>query len=677
MGVNNSSKAQANKLAQESSLYLRQHAYNPVEWHPWGDEALKKAKLENKPLLISIGYSACHWCHVMEHESFSNREVADYMNAHFVNIKIDREERPDLDQLYMEAVQLLHGHGGWPLNCFALPDGRPFWGATYFRKDQWMQVMQQISRLFETEPETLKEQASRLSEGINQMNFSFEPAGESNFSSLNPDKIFDKLTTSFDTTYGGFQGAPKFPMPSVYRFLLHYYFTNKKNEALDHVKLTLKSMAAGGIYDQVGGGFARYSTDKFWKVPHFEKMLYDNAQLITLYCETYMLSGEEVILDTAIETIEFLEREMGSPATGFSAAIDADSPEGEGAFYTFTPDELHELLKEDAPLLLNYWRAETDGVWEHGRSILMAPADKASFCEKNDISAKRLSAKLHDARKKLLAHRNTRPAPAIDPKILTSWNALLASAYVSLFRATAQKSYLTSAKKLIGYILENLCKDEHILLHQLPDQQRSINGFLDDYSAVIQALTTLYSASQEEQWLRKAVVFSDSAITQFYNEQSGLFFYTGSLNEKSFARKQEIHDNVIPSSNSMMMENLYVLGLITTNSRFTEIATRAVQGMTENLLKHPSAFSNWARLSLMFKYPCYTIAISGRDRESMISKLRHTFLPQAVLVIKSPVSPRAATGETCASEEILIQLCTGSECLPPFRSLDDALDFLR
>jgi len=670
-----SGSGKTNKLAGESSLYLRQHAHNPVEWYPWGKEALEKAMNENKPLLVSVGYSACHWCHVMEHESFSDQEVAEIMNQNFINIKIDREERPDLDQLYMEAVQLLHGHGGWPLNCFALPDGRPFWGATYFKKFQWIEVLDQIALLYKTELEKLTDQAERISSGINKMNIIISPDQKSEIEKYSHENLYRNLSGSFDSELGGFSGAPKFPMPSVYRLLLHYYHVSKNKQALDHVILTLNRMAAGGIYDQAGGGFARYSTDKHWKVPHFEKMLYDNAQLITLYSEAYLVCKQERLKEIAVETMQFLEREMGSPETGFSASIDADSTEGEGAFYTFTLDELTQQLGGDAPLLTKYWKAGSEGLWEGGKNILLAPANEDEFIKNNGLSTEDFRTKLRNARSVLLLYRNKRPKPATDTKRITAWNALLVQAYVNLFRITGDEMYLENSKKLASFILTSLGDDNHKLLH-LERSGKSIPGFLDDYSALILSLIALHSASLEEKWLIKAKKLADSAIAQFFDKNSGLFYFTGSNHEKAFAQRQELHDNVIPSANSMMMESLFLLGQIFEDNAYSEIVNRALNGMAENILKHSTAFSNWGRLFLMHRFPFHTIAVSGHDAGILIGEFTQHFLPQALLSGSTTASSLPVFRSRHVENETLIYVCSGKECYPPANSVTEALSYL-
>lgn len=664
-----------NKLVAESSLYLRQHAFNPVNWHPWGDEALTKAKIENKLLLLSIGYSACHWCHVMEHESFSDEEVAAFMNQHFVCVKIDREERPDLDQLYMESVQLLHGHGGWPLNCFALPDGRPFWGGTYFTKSQWLGVLDQIASLYSSEPATIVDQAERISEGITQMNLKVSIPDDDVLKKLDLTGIFSSLSAGFDNESGGMRGAPKFPMPSVYRFLLHFGTVYQEHRALDHVLLTLRQMAAGGIHDQAGGGFARYSTDKLWKVPHFEKMLYDNAQLITLYCEAYLVCGDQNLLEVAFETMSFLERDMGNPSTGFKAAVDADSPEGEGAFYTFTQEELNELLGPDAPLFSVYFKTGTDGLWEDGKNILLAPFNLEQFCTEHKIDPDDFKIRLKQVRKVLLNHRSQRPAPAVDTKIITSWNAMVLIAYLDLYRASGISAYLTAAEMLATFISSKLLQNKTDLLHHL-DEQKQVPGFLDDYSFTIHALIRLYGSNLNEKWVVLAANLADSAIEQFYDEVSGLFYFTSSKHGKAFARRQEIHDNVIPSSNSIMMECLMALGHIFGNEKYAQISRQAIWGMSENILKHPSAFSNWARILLMQNNPYYTITITGEKAHDLLPAFLNKYLPHSLLTGSDRQSNLPILLKRFKNGETMIYVCVEKECHPPINDAESALKII-
>lgn len=667
-------KKKPNKLAGESSLYLRQHAYNPVEWYPWGDEAFSKARNENKLLLLSIGYSACHWCHVMEHESFSDEEVAAFMNRYFVCVKIDREERPDLDQLYMESVQLLHGHGGWPLNCFALPDGRPFWGGTYFTKTQWLGVLEQISSLYSNEPDTLRDQADRIYQGISQMNIKVNVSDEDEWNKLDFSELYSKLAASFDCDFGGLRGAPKFPMPSIYRFLLHYHHVYKNQQALDHVLLTLNQMASGGIYDQIGGGFARYSTDKHWKVPHFEKMLYDNAQLITLYCEVFLVSGNRRLLSTAVETMQFLEREMGSPGTGFAASIDADSPEGEGAFYTFTQAGLNDLLGDEAALFQEYFKVGKEGRWEGESNILLAPLDFQVFCHDHNVNPIEFRSRLQQARTILYNYRQKRPAPAVDTKVVTSWNSFVIIAYLSLYRATLESVYLENAEQLAKFITDNLVSNETGLLH-IPDKQKNLQGFLDDYAATILAFISLYGISFNEKWLWLAKSLAESAIDQFYDQSTGLFYYTGSNHEKAFARRQEIHDNVIPSSNSMMMECLLELGHYFEIESFLKISRNAVLGMAENILQHPSAFSNWARVLLMHTSSYYTVAITGKDASQKLLVFINKFLPQ-ILIAGSETQSRLPFLANRFKEETFIYVCVGKVCYAPLNDAESAIHLM-
>ena len=434
-----------NRLSKASSPYLRQHADNPVDWYEWGEEALLKAREENKPLIISVGYAACHWCHVMAHESFSDMGIAEFMNTHFVCIKVDREERPDIDRIYMEAAQLLSGRGGWPLNAFALPDGRPFYAATYFPPDRWLDALHQLSYIYQSDYPRVLQAANTLTEGIRANPFhglvDVKPFTKAEYLTA-----YETLIRTIDFEFGGFAGAPKFMMPTGLEFLLQYHYLTGDHKALDAVTITLDEMAKGGIYDQIGGGFARYSTDKFWKVPHFEKMLYDNAQLITLYAHAFQLTGTPLYAEIVEQTISFAERELMGAEVGFFASIDADSEHEEGKFYVWTKKEVNSVLDPiSSDLVLRFYQVTENGNWEQGINILHYRVDKATFAGENGISEREFDIILHDANKSLLDQRSLRIRPATDDKILTSWNALMISGYANAYKALGNEQYLEGA----------------------------------------------------------------------------------------------------------------------------------------------------------------------------------------------------------------------------------------
>jgi len=514
-----------NHLINESSPYLLQHAHNPVDWYPWGEEALKKAKDENKILLISIGYAACHWCHVMEHESFENEEVAKLMNEYFVPIKVDREERPDIDQIYMSAVQLMTGSGGWPLNCFALPDGRPFYGGTYFPKQNWLTILQKVYDEYKTNPAKVEEFANKLTTGVKQSELISYNSQAPAFSISLLDETVEKWANNFDNKEGGPNRAPKFPIPNNYHFLLRYYYHKQDQEILDHVLLTLNKMAFGGIYDQLGGGFARYSTDKVWKAPHFEKMLYDNGQLVSLYSEAYQLTKDPLYKQIVYETIEFIQRELTSPEFGFYSSLDADSEGEEGKFYVWTRNELEEILGDDESLFSEYYNVTYNGNWEHYNNILLRKKTDKQFADKHKISVKELRQKLTSAKEAVFKVRSKRIRPGLDDKILTEWNALMLKGYVDAYRAFNDDKFLKIALKNAKFIVENMM-DGSRLDRNFKNGKSTINGYLSDYSFTIEAFIALYEATFDEAWLMKAKELMDYAIKHFYDAGSNMFYFT-------------------------------------------------------------------------------------------------------------------------------------------------------
>ena len=539
-----------NRLQTETSPYLLQHAQNPVNWFPWGVEALTKAKTENKPILVSIGYSACHWCHVMEHESFEKEEVAEVMNRHFVSIKIDREERPDIDAIYMDAVQAMGVQGGWPLNVFLMPDGKPFYGGTYYPKQNWIKLLEAVHHGFTNNQSELQKSAEGFTE-----NMLFSDSEKYNllsdnqvFTKDNLGVMYQKIAQSFDSEWGGFQRSPKFPMPSVWMFLLRYSHLQNNENALNHLKFTLNKMAMGGIYDQLGGGFARYSVDGEWFCPHFEKMLYDNGQMVSLYSQAYTLTQEPLYRETVYETIEWLAREMTSSEGGFYSALDADSEGVEGKFYVWTKHEIDEILGEKSEEFCRVYQIDSNGNWEHGVNILW----------KNEPI---LNSQLSESIQKLMAKRAERIRPGLDDKILCSWNGLMLNGLVDAYRTFGEEKFLNLALKNARFVKDNFLKND-FLSHSYKNGHTKIQGFLEDYASVIDAYTNLYQATFEENWLHLAEKLTLYVCQNFYDEKEQLFYFTDKSAEELIARKKEIFDNVIPSSNSMMARNLYTLGFL-------------------------------------------------------------------------------------------------------------------
>ncbi len=665
-----------NQLIHESSPYLLQHAHNPVNWLPFGDEAFAQAKRENKPLLISIGYSSCHWCHVMEHESFENEDIAKLMNEYLVCVKVDREERPDVDHVYMDAVQQIQGNGGWPLNCFALPDGRPFWGGTYFRPEQWNQLLENINELYHTRFTDLEKQATDIAEGVAQQNYMLPDDTAKSVDSMDICSVFSILHNSFDTEKGGIKGAPKFPMPGVVKFLLEYSIIQNDENALELVDITLRNMAQGGIYDQAGGGFARYSTDANWKVPHFEKMLYDNAQLISVYSAAFQVTGNSLFKDVIEQTIEFIMRELTSPEGIFYSALDADSEGGEGMFYTWTAEEFSEALGHYAVLAGEYYSIDAQGLWENGRNILLRPASDDIFAQQHFLSAEELLSLTGFCRTQLLKVRNTRSRPGLDDKMLVAWNAMMVSALVDASVALGNENYLKAAVKAAHFSLQYLKRTKQGLFHTWKNGKAQINAFLDDYAFLITAFINLYSVTTEEIWLKEAESLTSYVVEYFYDPRSGFFWYSENEDKQVFARKIEIYDGVIPSGNSVMAKVLNILGIFLHNNDYSEKSRHMAQVMENRLTRHPAAYANWASLALNQLQEQHVIAVMGTEAIPLIKKLKTKNLP-AVLIFGSKEDNRLPYFENRFVEgKTLIYVCSGTYCLPPVGSVEEAINLL-
>jgi uncharacterized protein YyaL (SSP411 family) len=619
----------ANKLQGEGSPYLKQHEHNPVHWFPWGDEALRKAKEENKLIIVSIGYSACHWCHVMERESFENDAIAETMNKFFVSIKVDREERPDIDQIYMIAVQLMTNSGGWPLNCICLPDGRPIYGGTYFKPHDWQQVLLQIAQMWEEKPEVAIDYAERLTQGIQQAEKLPIQDIPEQFKLEDILQVVEPWKEQFDPKDGGYTRAPKFPLPNNWIFFLKYGFLNHDQEVLNHVHFTLEKMANGGIYDQIGGGFARYSVDGKWHVPHFEKMLYDNGQLLSLYSEAYQQRPNILYKNVVEETIEWAKREMLNPNGGFNSALDADSEGVEGKFYTFEYDEF-DVLEDDAELARNFFNIKKSGNWtEEQINIPFVNSDDLSMISEAGYSEEEWQEHLKDIKSKLLLYRSKRIRPGLDHKQLTTWNALFLKGLVDAYITFNKQEFLDLAIGIANFIEDKCCQNGR-LLHQPSDHNRTIYGFLDDYAFTIEAYISLYEATFDEVWINKTKSYSDIAISLFYDENIGTFYYSSSEAEVLIARKSEIMDNVIPASSSTIVRDLYKLGLLFDNSRYTEIADCVFANVFPHIKSYGSAYSNWAIQLLDLHFGVWEIAITGDDGLKWREELDKYYIPNKI-----------------------------------------------
>lgn len=650
-----------NRLQKETSPYLLQHAQNPVDWFAWGEEALQKAKNENKPILVSIGYSACHWCHVMEHECFEVEEVAEVMNSHFVNIKIDREERPDIDAIYMDAVQAMGVQGGWPLNVFLMPDGKPFYGGTYFPRENWIQLLKSVNNGFVNHRDELQKSAEGFTENMlfkesEKYGLSFD---NQVFTNEDLVKMYLKLSQNFDKVWGGFERSPKFPMPSILQFLLRFAHLTKDEITLNQLKLTLNKMAIGGIYDQLGGGFARYSVDGEWFCPHFEKMLYDNGQLVSLYSEAYTSTREELYKETVFETINWLKREMTSQEGGFYSALDADSEGVEGKFYVWTKPEIEEVLGEEAEEFYKIYQITEQGNWEHGVNILW----------KNDVF---LNSNQKQNIQKLLEKRAERIRPGLDDKILCSWNGLMLNGLVDAYRAFAEQDFLDLALRNAHFIKDNFLK-ESVLSHSYKNGETKIRGFLEDYATVIEAYLNLYQATFEEEWLHLAEKLSLYVFQNFWDEDDQLFFFTDKDAENLIVRKKEIFDNVIPASNSIMARNYYTLGLILDRQDFIDLSKLMLAKMKDLLIKNVYYLTNWACLATQMVSPTAEIALVGKDFLKFRKEVDSRYYPNKILTGTVAESQLPLLENRIAKiDETLIYVCYNKTCQLPVRTVEEA-----
>lgn len=650
-----------NQLINETSPYLLQHAHNPVNWMAWNDPAWQKAKQEDKLVIVSIGYSACHWCHVMERESFEDTTVAQLMNDHFISIKVDREERPDVDQIYMDACQLISGRGGWPLNAITLPDGRPIYAGTYFPKENWKQVLLYFIDYWKNKRAEALERAAQITNGIRAMDIVEIKAETTTFTASEREKIFQRFNTVWDYEKGGRAGAPKFPMPVNLQYLLqnHYYTGNEK--PLQAALVTLNNMMNGGIYDQIGGGFARYSVDSDWIIPHFEKMLYDNAQLVSVYASAYQLTKNERYQEVVFETLDFVERELSNPAGGFYAALDADSDGKEGKFYVWQYDELKKILGSDFDEFCKVYEVSYGGNFEGANNLVRKP------------DAKPDNAKLIKWKNKLLNERNKRTRPGLDDKILTAWNALMLKGYTDAYRTFGEERFLNRALQCAHFLTATMISAEGEIKRSYKNSRSAISGFLDDYSFTIEAFIALYQVTFNETWLTKAKHLTDYTIQHFYNLHSGLFFYTNINDAPLIARKTETSDNVIPSSNSSMAKALYQLGILTGNAAYIEKAKRALLLLKDNTLQHPSFYANWALLADWFINPPAEVVIAGENALALNKELGIYYLPDCIIsgAVKSSTLPLLEG--RIKPNETLIYVCYNKTCQLPVKTIQEAI----
>ena len=632
----------ANRLKDETSPYLLQHAHNPVDWYPWGEEALRRARDENRPILLSIGYSACHWCHVMERESFENPDVAALMNESFVNIKVDREERPDLDTVYMEAVQAMTGQGGWPMTVFLTPEGVPFYGGTYFPPADRMgmpgfpRVLTSIAQAYHGSPDEVRRSAANLQAHLGRSLMGHEAGA---LDAAVAEGAYQALASSFDARNGGFSGAPKFPQPMTYEFLLRYHHRSGEPHALEMTRLSLDHMYRGGIYDQLGGGFHRYATDNVWLVPHFEKMLYDNALLARVYLEAYQVTRDAAYRRVAEETLDYVLREMTGPEGGFYSSQDADSEGEEGKFFVWTPAEIEAVVGPgDAPLVGAYYGVSAAGNFE-GANILHLARTAEEVARAHSVTPQVVEATIERARPLLCAAREARVKPGRDDKVLTAWNGLMLRAFAEAARVLGRADYRAAALRNATFLLDTLRRDGR-LLRTYKDGRARLNGYLEDYAALADGLLALYAATFEPRWFAEARALADTMLEHFWDDAEGGFFNTADDHERLVVRPKDLFDNAVPSGNSMAVEVLLRLYALSGHALYAERAERTLRQLSGVLARAPGGFGRLlAALEFLLATPT-EIAIAGApdapETQALVNVIDGAYLPTVVAAATRP-----------------------------------------
>jgi uncharacterized protein YyaL (SSP411 family) len=671
----------SNRLENETSPYLLQHANNPVDWFPWGDEALQKAKKENKPILISIGYAACHWCHVMEKESFENGEIAFIMNENFINIKIDREERPDLDHIYMDAVQTMTGSGGWPLNVFLTPEKKPFFGGTYFpprrafNRSSWPEVLIAVSNAFREKRNEIENQAESLTAHLVQSNsFGHQSPGVGNeFSKEKIDELFQNLMKSADKEWGGFGRAPKFPQTFSIQFLLRYYHVTKNEDALTHACLCLDKMIEGGIYDQLGGGFARYSTDNEWLVPHFEKMLYDNALLITALAEAYQVTKKERYREVIDETIGFIKREMMHPLGGFYSALDADSESKEGKFYVWEFDEVKRRVA-NAEIFCEFFDITQNGNWE-GENILRIKRPLEDFARVKNISIDELKIIIQNGRSVLFSERHKRVRPALDDKIILSWNALMNIALSKAFAATGTEEYRALSVTNMEFLITHFnSKSRDYFHHTWKDDEARNLAFLDDYAFLIQALLSLQETTGNLDWIFKAQDITEYVIRNFSEDETDFFLFTDSRQKDVIFRKKEVYDGATPSGNATMANNIYRLSILLNIPEWKIRTEKMISSLNHTIIQYPTSFGVWAMLLVEIVEGTEEVIVIGKEPSVLAKQVLEEYIPHKIFLVSKTGKEQLPllTGKT-PIERTLIYLCHEYSCLKPVTEVNQLL----
>jgi uncharacterized protein YyaL (SSP411 family) len=672
-----------NRLAGETSPYLQQHAHNPVDWYPWGEEAFQKARSENKPILLSIGYSACHWCHVMEHESFENEKIAALMNDLFVSIKVDREERPDLDEIYMNAVQMLTGRGGWPMTVFLTPDGKPFYGGTYFPPEDrhgmpgFPKILTGVAQAYRDRPQDIQKSVGQILAGLQRMSQSTKTKRI-----FSPDTIAEgaeQIARAYDSEHGGLGQAPKFPNAGVYELFLRHYHASRDQRFLEMVNYTLTKMAQGGIYDHLGDGFHRYSVDEKWLVPHFEKMLYDNAQLVRIYAQLYCVTGDNLFKSVTEETIAYLLREMFHAEGGFYSTQDADSEGEEGKFFVWTAAEINQVLGEETgEIFARIYDVSEFGNFE-GQNILhpVLTVDQAAKLFKKDPGE--IAAVVTDAKKKLFEEREKRVKPFRDEKIITSWNGLMLSGLAEAIKIFPDPTYLGAANRTVEFIFSKVFRDGH-LLHTYKDGTAKLLGYLDDYAFLAVGLLDLYEATFDRSNLQRAVELANIMLSEFWDENDGGFFYTGKSHEQLISRAKPVFDASIPSGNSMATQLLLRLYHMTGTEDYFKRAEITLRNYYEAMTSQPFGFAHMlCALDLYLREPKEIVIVGGREDPTtadLLKGIQSLYLPNKTVQLVGPdesletISP-LLQGKTQLDGKPTAYVCQNFTCSAPVTTWDD------
>ena len=666
-----------NNLINETSPYLLQHAHNPVNWHAWNEETLRKVKEQDKPVLVSIGYSACHWCHVMERESFEDVATAAIMNGNFINIKIDREERPDIDHIYMDAVQAIAGNGGWPLNVFLTPDLKPFYGGTYFppepafNRSSWKDVLLAVAAAYKEKRNEITEQAENLTAHLLKANDFRKGNLSAEAWQQATDKISGNLINLADKEWGGFGQAPKFPQTFSILFLLRHYYFSANKEALNTALLSLDKMMAGGIYDHLGGGFCRYSTDKRWQIPHFEKMLYDNALLIDVYTEAYQLTKNEAYATVINQTIEFIKRELTANAGGFYSALDADSEGVEGKYYTWSKVEIDKLLKENAAVFCAAFNISEEGNWED-TNILWRPEAPDNIAAQFGLDTTELYSQLAKSKQVLFEERQNRIRPALDNKVLLGWNALLITALCKAYAALQIKDYLELAVKAVEFIEQNLVDKDNNLLHSWNTVANRQQAFLDDYASLVQAYILLHQSTADVNYLLKASALVEKVIKFFSAEDGVLFHFTSHKQTDVIIRKSEIYDGATPSGNALMAQNLTLLALLFDKPEWNNRAQKMLEQIVNFVLNHPTSFGVWALSIQMLLHQPPEIAIVGNDYAEVLKQVLNEYIPVKIIQASKGENNQwpLLSQKPLSSKQTNIYLCRNYICLTPLNGFE-------